>query len=169
MTHRQNIETIFGIREVTQGAVPGEIRSGAAIEFLQEAANSRLKLKTRYFEHAMKDLARYLTRLIAKFYIPGVHFDPAKDGNLREVLPDMFTYEVKAGVNLPSSRAAQELRMQWMFGQGIVDEQYVVDNTQLPGKEALTQRMKPLWEARKKMLLGGGAPEGAPPATEGGF
>jgi hypothetical protein len=48
----QMIETVSGVREVTQGAVPGDVRSGFAIEQLQESAQSRLRLKTRNIEAA---------------------------------------------------------------------------------------------------------------------
>lgn len=148
---RTNLETIFGVREVTQGAAPGDVRSGAAIEFLQEAAQVRLRLKTRYLEFAIKEMSQFITRIMSEFYVPGVHYGEG-EVSLADVDPDDFDYEVKAGTNLPSSRAAEQLLIQWMFTNQIIDEQYVVENSQLPGKENLISRMTPIWEQRRALL-----------------
>jgi hypothetical protein len=151
------IETVSGIREVTQGAVPGDVRSGFAIEQLQESAQSRLRLKTRNMEYASKNLSRYLTRMIGLFYIPGVHYGEEVD--LRGVNPDLFDFEIKAGVNLPGSRIAQQQLYQWMYTNQIVDEQFIVDQSDIPNKDELVTRMQQTWQAKKAAMLGQGQPQ----------
>ena len=156
----RNIETVSGIREVTQGAVPGDVRSGFAIEQLQESAQSRLRLKTRNMEYSIKNLARYLTRMIGLYYEPGVHYEDTID--LRGVNPDLFDFEVKAGVNLPGSRIAQQQLYQWMYGNQVVDEEFIIEQSDIPNKDELIERMRPVWEAKRMQLTGGAQGQPAP-------
>lgn len=156
----QMFETVTGVREVTQGAVPGDVRSGFAIEQLQESAQSRLRLKTRNIEAADRELARYLTYMIGAFYIRGTHY--SNDIDLEGVTPDMFEYDVKAGVNLPVSRMAEQQMYQWAYSQGIVDDKFIVENFDFPEAESLIQRMQPFWDQKKQLLLA--AAQGPPVA-----
>ncbi len=151
-TLQTNIETIMGVREVTQGSVPGDIRSGFAIEQLQEAAEVRLRLKLKVIGGTHLDMAKYLTRMIGVFYRPGTHYRDLFD--LVGATPDVFTYTLKSGASLPSSKYSQQQFIQWLFNAHIVDEQYVVENTDLPGKEDLLERMRPIWDARKAAEAG---------------
>ena len=64
----------------------------------------------------------------------------------------MFDVEIRAGVNLPRSRVGQQEAMFRMFSEGIVDEQYIIEHSQLEDKEALVDRMRPLWEAKRQAL-----------------
>lgn len=148
---KREIETVFGVREVTQGSIPGDIRSGTAIEALQEAADVRLRMKSRSLEATFKRLAKFLINMISEFYIPGVHYDE-KYKVIKRLHADMFDVEIRAGVNLPRSRVGQQEAMFRMFSEGIVDEQYIIEHSQLEDKEALVDRMRPLWEAKRQAL-----------------
>ena len=148
---QRDIETIFGVHEVTQGQVPGDVRSGFAVEQLQQAAQVRLRMKTRSIESMIVDMTRYLIRMIGLFYIPGIHYPENID--LTGITDDMFEVQIKAGVNLPASRFAQQQFIQWAFAQRIVDQQYVVEHSDLEGKEALIARMAPMWQAEQAMFL----------------
>jgi len=148
------IESISGVREVTQGQTPGDVRSGYAIEQLQEAANNRMRLKTRNLEYATKNLAKYLTYLMGEFYVHGVHYTELVD--LSGVVPEMFRYEIKGGVNLPNSRVMEEQRYMWLYSNMIVDEMFIVENFDIPDKNAVIERMQPMWAAKKQALTGGG-------------
>jgi len=166
---QKDIETIMGVREVTQGSVPGDIRSGFAIEQLQEAAEVRLRLKLKIVEGALLDMAKYLTRMIGVFYRPGTHYRDTFD--LRGAIPDVFTYTLKVGASLPSSKYSQQQFIQWMFNSKIVDEMYVIENTDIPGKDDLLERMKAVWDARKAAEAGAIAEAqagGQPPPPPGG-
>lgn len=166
-TSLKQIEHVFdiisGSHDVTRGEVPGDVRSGYAVEQLQEMAQNRLRLKTRSLEYAVKNLAKYMTDMIGMFYIPGVHYQDTMD--LTGIDSDMFDFEVRAGTSLPQSRFATMQREQWMFGEGIVDEKYILENSDVEGKEEVTQRMQPLWDAKRNMMLQG--PQGPPPPGGG--
>lgn len=170
---QKDIETIMGVREVSQGSVPGDIRSGFAIEQLQEAAEVRLRLKLKIIAGADLDLGKYLTRMIGVFYIAGTHYPDTFD--LRGATPDVFTYTLKTGASLPTSKFAQQQFIQWLFGQKIADELYVVENSEIPGKDDLIERQKPVWDARKAAEAGeiaqanaeAQAAQSAPPANPG--
>jgi len=153
---RQNLETIFGVREVTQGSVPGDVKSGFAIEQLQEAAQGRLRLKTRNIEASIRGLSKYLVRMIGLFYIRGEHY--TDDVDLDGVDPDFFDFEIKAGVNLPGSRIAEQQHDQWLFANGIVDEEFIISRSNINNRESLEDRMRPFWEARRAQLQN---PQGA--------
>lgn len=156
----QMFETVSGVQEVTHGKVPGDVRSGFAIEQLQESAQSRLRLKTRNIETADRELARYLTYMIGAFYIKGVHYSSEVD--LRGITPDMFEYEVKAGVNLPASRMNEQMMYQWMMTQQVVDELFIAENFDVPNVEELKGRMQPIWDAKREAMLAAAQPEPQP-------
>jgi len=149
-------ETISGIREVTQGQSPGDVRSGYAIEQLQEAAQNRLKLKTRNLEYATINMVRYMVRMMGLFYKPGVHYGFGDDQplSLEGISPDFFNFNIKAGLSLPNSRVMEEQRYQWMYQNMIVDEEFIVENFDIPNKEELIIRMKPLWDMKKQGAAG---------------
>ncbi len=171
---KQTLETVFGVREVTQGTVPSDVRSGAAIELLQEAADVRLKGKTGELETTYRNLTRNLIRMTTKFYVDTVHWNwPEKLKKTPEfkkyiasksLHSDFFDIEIRAGVNLPRSRVATQQFIQWTYDRGITDDEYVIEHSQLPGKEALVERMKPTWdakrEAQQQQFEQGSQPEG---------
>lgn len=159
-------EVISGSREVSQGEVPGDVRSGYAVEQLQELAQNRLSLKTQSLEYAIKNAAAYVTDLIGMFYIPGVHYTDEVD--LRGITSDMFDFNVKAGINLPQSKFAQQQNMWKMLESGVVDRKFILENSDVQDKEAVEQRMLPLWEAERNAMLNQAAALGQPP-QEGGM
>lgn len=171
-TEKMNMETVSGVREVTQGSVPGDIRSGAAIEALQEAADVRLRGKSGELESTTYQLARFIIELVVRYYKHGVHFRLDEDiqegpeAQLwidKKITPEFFDIEIRAGVNLPRSRVAQQQFLQWMYDRNIVDELYVVNQSKLENKERLIERMQPVWNKRREMLTQGPeGPEGQP-------
>jgi hypothetical protein len=157
-------EVISGSREVSQGEVPGDVRSGYAVEQLQELAQNRLSLKTQSLEYAIKNVVSYITDMIGLFYIPGVHYTDEVD--LKGISADMFDFEVRAGINLPQSKFAQRQDQWKMLESGVVDRKYMLDNSDIHDKEEIENRMMPLWEAEKQALLSqanqmGGVPNAA--------
>ncbi len=171
-TERRNMETVSGVREITQGTVPGDIRSGAAIEALQEAADIRLRGKSGEMESTSYQLVRFIINLVVHYYKHGTHFrvdsdlegaDEFKVWQDKKLSADFFDIEIRAGVNLPRSRIAQQQFMQWMYDRNIVDELYVVNQSKLENKERLIERMKPIWDTRREALENPPAPGGQPP------
>jgi hypothetical protein len=166
LPHLEHIfEVVGGFPEITRGSVPGDVRSGYAVEQLQELAQNRISLKTQNLEHALKNLSSYLVNMIGLFYIPGVHY--TDEVNLRGIDADMFDFEVKAGINLPQSKFAQQQNYWKMYEAGVVDEEFMLENSEVPGKEEIKNRMQPLWEAKRNALLNQAASLGQGPPQGG--
>jgi hypothetical protein len=180
---REEMDNVTGVEAVLRGRSPGDIRSGAGLEALQEQADVRLHTKSHDLETAVRELAAKAVCMITKNYIDGKHWGlastPVPDmettvGETAEykfiksktLTPDFFDIEIQAGVNKPRSRVAKQQFMQWLYGSGIADDEYVVDHSDLDGAEELKRRMKPFWDAKWKALLGqyGQAPEGGIPS-----
>lgn len=139
------IEVISGVREVTQGEVPGDVRSGFAVEQLQEAAQTRLRMKTRILEDAVTALAKSLTDMIGLFYIPTVHYEAKMD--LQGITHDIFDYEVRAGISLPQSKLAEQQKVQWAFTQGLTGPEYTARTLEFPNIEQLVKDEQARWDA----------------------
>lgn len=166
------LEAEFGVREVTQGTVPGDVRSGTAIEALQEAADIRLRGKSREMENTLRDLTRFALSLIVEFYQHGVHYrvpdelresDEWKFVKNKELTADFFEIEIRAGVNLPRSRVAKQQLLLTLHERGAVDDEYLVEHIQIDDREDLMKRMGPIYQARKDSQLAAAEAEGAPP------
>jgi hypothetical protein len=143
-----NIEAIMGVREVTQGRHPGEIRSGTGVELLQNAAFSRLSIKSAFLEAALLGLVRFMILMIGQFYIPGIHYPEEFD--FRGVHPDLFEIEVKAGSNLASTQMQQKLELQWMLDKGIISNKVYLEHSTLRDKQRVLKEMEPQWEAQQQ-------------------
>ena len=156
------IEIVTGVPAVSKGLVPAEVRSGAAIEQLQEAADTRLKGKSGEMERTYGNLGGVLAQMIPRHYIENVHYHIPKglektkewkqwkNGNIHK---DFFEIEVEAGVNRPRSKIAQKQEQQWMFDREILDEEYMAKHTQLEDIDEVIERMTPIWEAKREAKL----------------
>lgn len=159
---KTDMETVSGIREVTQGSIPGDIRSGTAIELLQESGELRMQPKSQLLQVTYAELAKHVFRLQMKFYKEGVHWSVpdtikrdkkweewVESGNMPA---DMFEFEVRAGVNLPRSRVAQQQLMLQYHERELADDEYMVQHSNLPNKEQLMERQAELWELKRELL-----------------
>ena len=144
-------EVVSGTSEISKGMVPGDVRSGYAVEQLQEMAQNRISLKTQSLEYAIKNLSSYIVDMIGLFYIPGTHYTNEVD--LKGISADMFDFEVKAGINLPQSKFAQQQNFWKMLEARVVDQEFILDNIDIKNAEEVKARMKPLWEAEKNAML----------------
>lgn len=176
---QREMEVIQGVEEINRGSVPGDIRSGAGIEALQESVDTRLKSKSGEVESMMKDSSSKMISMFQKHYIEGVHFVmrgevPGEDGvdidikqteewkfwKEKAIDSTFFDIKVQAGVNRPRSRVAKQQFMQWMHGAdatgagiGIVDDEYIITHSDVEGKEELMKRMKPIWDKKRDLVL----------------
>lgn len=149
-----DMEYISGVNEVTRGSAPGDVRSGYAIEQLQSSSANRMKMKTRSLERAIREAAKLGTTMIGMYYEQGTHYHDNID--FSGIVPHAFDYQVRAGVNLPPSRASEQQFYQWMYGEGIVDEKFIVEHSDIADKSELIERVKPLWEAKRQERVGAG-------------
>lgn len=69
ITRMENsIETISGVHDITKGQTPTGIESGTAIQILQEAAQTRLRLKITIYEEALSELGSEWLARIKQFW-----------------------------------------------------------------------------------------------------
>lgn len=61
-------DDIQGVPEVSRGIKPEAVSAAAAIEALQDAANQRLRLKTRHIDAALQDLGQMYASLVMQYY-----------------------------------------------------------------------------------------------------
>lgn len=170
--YRQYMQDVFGTDETLRGQVSDEIRSGFAVELLQQSAAVRMKMKTISLESVIRNGSKFITHMIAAQYRPGIEFEAGNALALadifqisgesnesrakrawRKISPDMFEYVIRAGINLRQSRAADIQFFQWMLSEGLIDEEYFVEHADLPGKTELILRKKPEWDAKKQALM----------------
>lgn len=66
---KQDMETISGVHEVTQGVRPTGIQAGNAILALQEAGQSRIRLKIKIMEGALAEVAKMWYSRMKQFWL----------------------------------------------------------------------------------------------------
>lgn len=87
-------EMISGMSEVSQGRKPPDVSSGVAIESLQEAAQTRIRLKERNMQVALQQLGYQMVCLMCQYYTePRVSRITGKD----QAWPRYFEFFVEAG------------------------------------------------------------------------
>jgi hypothetical protein len=167
-----DFDRVSGYPEILSGGMLGDVRSGYAIEQINELVRGRLKLKTYTLEAAFRDMAKKITDLVGLYYIRGIHYP--MDVDMVGMRSDWFEYRVKAGLNLPASQRSQEQYLLQLLDRlaPIGDPSlygefftYVMDQTDLPGKDTLVERLRAKFAAMpvgmQQPEQGGG--EGAPP------
>ena len=143
-----DFDRVSGSPDILPQLSSGDWRSGYAVDALSELVRGRLKLLTYSQEACMRDFAQKNTRMHGMFYERGVHYPQEMD--LVGVHPEMFEYTIRAGLNLPASRRAQEQFLLQMLdragpvgsGPHAVMYQYTLSQTDLPNKDALLDEMK---------------------------
>lgn len=68
MRWQNDVEVISGVHDVTRGNAPGGIESGSAIMALQEAAQTRIRMKTKLHEQALGELGTEWLERIKQFW-----------------------------------------------------------------------------------------------------
>jgi hypothetical protein len=157
-------EGVTGVREVTQGQVPGDIRSGAGVEALQEAADTRLKGKSGEMESTYLQLVRQMLPMIVRFYrleehwhAPNEEIKETKEWKRaigkKELNADMFDITIEAGVNRPRSRIAQEQKIQLLHDREVLDKEYMLEHSQIEDTEEVVLRNKVKWELEREVQM----------------
>lgn len=146
-----DFDRISGAPDILSQLQDIDIRSGYGVDQISDIVRGRLKLKTYSMQGTYESMFKQATTMVGFFLVRGTHYP--FDIDLTGVHPEMFDYDVKAGMNLPSSRrAAEQLYLQY-FDRGIADEQYLAENADLPNIDQLIERQRPLWEAKKQQII----------------
>lgn len=162
---KRDFDTIGGVQDVTQGRRPVGIEAASAIVELQEAAQTRLRHKTRNMEAALRRLGLLVVGLVQQFYteeravrVVGsqtmaakpVHINvPVEDGQggiqrLNDVSVGQYDIEIGVGSTLPVSKGRLFTQYLQMYRDGLVDQRAVLEVTGMPPEkmEAIIARMR---------------------------
>lgn len=139
---KSDIEVISGVHDVTRGERPAGIESGSAIQSLQEAAQTRLRLKIKIMEADLGELGDEWLNYIKQFWkfnrlIPQKSATPTADGqptyNFLEMIADKQLsqpFQVKiVGSSTMQINQSSMLELMIRLGQTIMpeDQMAVVD------------------------------------------
>jgi hypothetical protein len=189
-----DFDSISGIYDVTKGRDPGNIEAAKAITALQEAAQTRVRLKVRNLEDSLQELGEQSVALVQQYYteervIRMVGGNPSapdfmvinkkivdKIGNeikINDVGVGKYDVEIGVGSTMPVNKTARSAEMKELFQLGIVDAQAVLENSTLPAQQvaAISERMKKAQMEQMQAEQGAVAPEGGggqppPPVTD---
>jgi len=131
-------------------AKPAEVRSGDAIEQLNQIANRVVVTRTHSLESCIRALTRQIISMIGLFYQRGVHYPEGID--LTGINPDAFEVIVKAGLNLPASKTQAQVWLRQLRELEAIDNEVLLENTDstiLPNKEAVIARMRQKWQEQQ--------------------
>lgn len=157
------IDRISGVSDVTEGRKPTGITAGIAIESLQEAQQTRLRLLVRNLENAVKREGEQWVGLAQQFYegtrpIRTVNRDTGVfdfDELPPEALKGNWEIIIAAGSTLPRSREVRQSQAIELFQLGIFDEEEVLTWIDHPGRDKLIARINDAKRQKENMAMQG--------------
>ena len=169
-TINQDMDTVSGIHDVTQGRKPTGITAGVAIESLQEAAQTRLRLAAKFVEFSQKLAAEIMVSIIYQYYTePRTIRKKAANGwTYKEVnfgSPDkklqggIPLVKIQSGSTMPMNKSVLRQQMVQLAqitlpdGKPLVDRRAVLETFDIPNIEGILAR------------LGDGGNNASPPQT----
>jgi len=150
-TISQDIDTVSGVHDITQGRRPTGITAAAAIETLQEAAQTRPRLGARYYEYSLKLASELMLNIIWDYYrnnrtirkkvVGGYEYKVVNFANaeLAGGMPDVI---IKSGSTMPVSAAIKRQNSMELRAMGVIDNKAVLDVFDWDDKEAILARME---------------------------
>ena len=127
-----SIDTITGVHDVTQGRKPTGITAGVAIESLQEAAQTRLRLMARYLGFSLQHMTKIMIALQWKYYNEPRTFKKRKgsgweyrdaDFGKEELAGGLPEVTIEIGSSAPINKAANKHHMKELFTMGAITRQ----------------------------------------------
>jgi hypothetical protein len=149
-TINQDIDTVSGIHDVTQGRNPTGITAGVAIESLQEAAQTRLRLAARYLEASHRHAAELMLSIIWQYYKePRMIRKKSPDGwtyrtvNFanKELQGDMPSVKIQSGSTMPTNKSVMRQQAVSLFQIGAIDRRALLEMFDWPDRESVLSRM----------------------------
>lgn len=154
---KADMETISGIHDASSGDRPTGIQAGNAIMALQEAGQTRIRLKVKLLEEALSELATMWYSRMQQFWIEDRFVRLTKEEGITEF--DKITtndlsldYDIKitAGSTMPANKSAK-LDLMIRLGQTmaedglpIVDRRSILEFVDIKDKKGLIDRMEEL-------------------------
>jgi hypothetical protein len=161
---RQIMENISGLNAAQKGALGTGRQAAQTMQSAQEAGFVSIRLSQRNLETALAVTGTLLCHLIAQNYttprvvaivgdkgtttsllLASRHFySPSRDQKTGkyDMTPLVFSLNVGAGSDRPTSRQARIAEADALFHMGAVDQDYVLAIHQVPDRDAVIQRMQ---------------------------
>lgn len=186
---KQDFDAISGVFDVTQGRKPAGIEAAAAITELQEAAQTRIRLKVRNLETFMQEIGELVVGTMQEFYtaervVRLVGGDPRKPEyiqinkqvvdktgkvvKINDVTSGYYDVEIGVGSTMPVNKSRYYNQMKEMFQLGIVDDQAVIESSILPPTEVARIVQRKRQKEQELMMLEQGMQPGQAPGGQGG-
>lgn len=144
-------EVVSGVNRATQGKADTNVTSGVQAQIYRQAATTKVDFKSRIVDHGIQTLGQMwlmmFTNLGTEIHWVSVA-DPDGVEEMREVIGALFkkkkfAVRAKKGSMLPENRVFIENKMLQLAQLGILqDQEYLLENMELPGKERLLRKMR---------------------------
>jgi len=155
------MEKLSSITEVSEGRKPGSVTSGQAIEQLQVAAQTAIRLKARQIEDLIQRVGQKLISRIFQYYTEDRVFHLLGPSNryeqfiferdkIRTSLQSLnipiarafqdFTFKVVPASSLAVSRWQRGLIAMQLYNSGIIDDEEVLEVLEWPNREKVLAR-----------------------------
>jgi hypothetical protein len=157
------IEKLSSITEVTEGRRPGQVTSGNAIEALQLAASTAIRLKARQIENLIQRIGQKLISRIFQYYTEDkvFNFVGKHEGfeqyvyereQIRKLVTEAgmnlltahteFQYKVTPASSLAMTKWQKGLIAMQLFQAGCIDREALLDAVEYPNREEILKRTK---------------------------
>jgi hypothetical protein len=151
---KTDIQTISGVHETLAGERAPGVQAGNAIMALQEASQTRIRLKVKMMEEALTELSSLWYEMLQQFWKLDrfVRIVNEEGGyNLNEIktqdLENDYDIKVTAGSTMPSNKSAKldlMIRLAQTMGEDglpMVDRRSVLQFVDMAGKQEMLQRL----------------------------
>lgn len=148
---QKEFDTVSGIHDITQGRKPTGITAGIAIESLQEAAQTRLRLAARFLETSHKHAAQLMVSIIWQYYresrtirkkgTDGWEYKTVNfhEKELKGGLPDI---KIKPGSTMQANQAVKRSMALDLFRERGIDRQALLEAFEWENIDAVLERME---------------------------
>jgi hypothetical protein len=179
---KQDFDAVSGIYDVTQGRKPKGIEAASAINELQDAAQTRLRLKVRNLEGSLRKLGQLMVSLVQQYYteervIRLVGGNPNQPdfrivnqeiidnmGNsvrINDVTVGRYDIEIGVGSTMPINKSRLFQEVTQLYQLQIVSGKTVLENSSL-SPSAQAKALQDMQAQQQQMMQQQGM--GAPPA-----
>jgi len=176
----QAIDKLSGNVEVVKGQTPGQVKSGIAIEALQQAAMAIVRLKARAIESLLERIGQKFISRIFQFesgdrqmwrlksdkdfeafkfmgkVLRGETKESKKFLKNKEDAYKNFLFKIRPGSSLQMNKwqdAMIALQLYQAQPQGLIDREYALDLIDLPNRAEVVQRMEKKEAAQMQLQM----------------
>ena len=145
-----DIDTVSGIHDVTQGRNPTGITAARAIDALQEATQTRPRLAARYLEYSLRHAAELMISIIWQYYREPRWIKKQTAGGVDYTEVNFYNTELKGGIpsvkirtgsTLPVSKAVRQQQALDLYTTQAIDRRSLLEIFDWPDREEVLKRL----------------------------